>query len=85
MNDAGNFILAHRSTEVLGQNPKYPPLTIAGRTLCYGDKNKTIRIEIWRKTLRNEDELVGSSLTTVNKMASRKEDDMTLKTTEDEV
>ncbi|CAG7677705.1 unnamed protein product [Allacma fusca] len=78
INDAGTYLVVFRSQETRGSNPIYPNVTISGRTLCNGDKDRQLKLEVWKRTLKGEDELVGFAFTTLSRMSSGVDDRMQL-------
>ncbi|CAG7826197.1 unnamed protein product, partial [Allacma fusca] len=78
VNDAGTYLLVFRSKEIRGTNPNYPSVTLSGRTLCNGDKERQLKFEVWRRTWKGEDDLFGFCFTTLNRLANKVDEKMQL-------
>ncbi|OXA46122.1 copine-8 [Folsomia candida] len=66
--ESGNYTIVYRSPEVKGPNPSWPPVTISMRTLANGDKDRCLRIEVWKSGVNGYHKSLGIVHTTVSKM-----------------
>ncbi|CAG7831298.1 unnamed protein product, partial [Allacma fusca] len=69
INEAGKYLIVHRSKMARGSNPTWQPMKISSRSLCNGDFDRELKIDIFQRKFSGALVSVGSMLTTVNKMS----------------
>ena len=67
--DSGTYVEVHRS-EVIDNNlnPQWRPLRMSSLTLCNGDLDRPIRIEVWDRDLTSPDDLIGVAETSLRSL-----------------
>lgn len=68
LNDAGKSVLVHRSEKVSSQNPTWLPITISVRSLCNGDKDRTLKVECYEIQLSGNSHFIGQCSTNLNQL-----------------
>ncbi|ODM98412.1 Copine-8 [Orchesella cincta] len=68
LNDAGKSIIVHRSEKVTGRNPTWLPTTISVRSLCNGDKDRTLKVDCYEIGMGSTQKCIGSCNTSLNQL-----------------
>ncbi|CAL8114916.1 unnamed protein product [Orchesella dallaii] len=68
LNDAGKSILVHRSEKITGRNPTWLPTTISVRSLCNGDKDRTLKVDCYVIGMAATLKCIGSCNTSLNQL-----------------
>ena len=80
MNDAGKYLLVHRSKTMRGANPTWPPLKISCRNLCNGDLKRQLKIEIFQRPFHGRATSLGFVTVTLGELIKGNQDKMQLMT-----
>lgn len=79
INEDDSLLLAYRSRyHEQTLNPKWKPFEILTQQLCYGDKDRPFLIECYDWDSDGEHDLVGSCTTTVNRLLSGEDKELSL-------
>ncbi|CAG7833487.1 unnamed protein product [Allacma fusca] len=68
INEAGKYIMVHRSAWARGSNPTWSPLRMSSRLLCNGDQDRELKLEIFQKDFKGNSHSNGVCITTLNKL-----------------
>ncbi|CAG7687278.1 unnamed protein product [Allacma fusca] len=68
LNDAGKWIVVYRSKIARGSNPTYQPMKISCRSLCNGDLDRELKIDIYQRKFSGKLVSVGYLSISVNKL-----------------
>ncbi|ODN05578.1 Copine-8 [Orchesella cincta] len=69
INENGSYTVVYRSEASPGKTPVWRPATIPMRTLCNGDKDRTLQFHVFQVGLNGYHSSLGMVFTTVNKMS----------------
>ena len=70
VNEAGKYIVVHRSQSVTGTDPNWVPTTLSMRSLCNGDKDRGLKVECFQEKMSGSHKSLGYCFTTLNAMVS---------------
>lgn len=68
--ESGNYTIVYRSEACPGKSPTWRLATIPLRTLCNGDKERTLQFRVFQVGLNGYHTSLGMLFTTVNKMGA---------------
>lgn len=68
INESGSYTIVYRSEACPGKSPCWRSATIPLRTLCNGDKDRTLQFHIFQVGLNGYHSSLGMYFTTVHKM-----------------
>ncbi|CAL8097154.1 unnamed protein product [Orchesella dallaii] len=68
INESGTYTIVYRSEACQGKSPIWRPATIPLRTLCNGDKDRTLQFHVFQVGINGYHSSLGMLFTTVNKM-----------------
>ena len=74
VNESGKYIVIHRSeVSCNGESPTWKPFTLTMRSICNGDKDRSLRIQCFQEGFNGYHSSLGFLHTTVNKLVEMKE------------
>lgn len=68
LNDAGKSVVVHRSEKVSSRNPTWLPITISVRSLCNGDKERTLKVDCYEVLFNGTNRFMGYCSTNLNQL-----------------